>query len=166
MRPQLIALALLAAPFATAVSAAPAAAAEAAAPAKPALPGGVTLKKLRQIVEDLGHKTTDGKDAAYFEFTIQTDGLNIYLLAEQSESTQYIWIKSSLKDLTPTDNYKALMAANFDIQPAQLFFSDNNVLTIAVPVENRDMKPAVIERALTILIDGAVATQELWLPKE
>lgn len=165
MRAQLIALALIAAPFATVVAAPPVYAAEAAAK-KPALRGGVTLSKLRQIVEGLGHKTKDGKDASYFEFMIQTDGLDIYLLAEQSESTQYIWIKSSLKDLTPADNYKALMAANFDIQPAQLFFSDNNVLTVAIPVENRDIKPAVIERALTILIDGAVATQELWLPKE
>jgi hypothetical protein len=164
MRAHLFALALIAAPLATVVTALPAAAE--AAPTSPALPGGVTLKKLRQIVEGLGHKTTDGKDASYFEFMIQTDGLNIYLLAEQSESTQYIWIKSSLKDLNGTEDYKALMRANFDIQPAQLFFSDNNVLTVAIPVENRDIKPAVVERALTILIDGAVATQDLWLPKE
>lgn len=164
MRPHLIALALLAAPLTTAMVALPVAAAE--APSKPALKGGVTQKKLRQIFEGLGYKTTDGKNPSYFEFQVEEGGLTIYLLAEQSESTQYIWIKSSLKDLTPTDDYKALMAANFDIQPAQLFFSDNNVLSIAVPVENRDIKPEVIERALTIVIDGAVETQELWLPKE
>lgn len=164
MRPHLIALALLAAPLTTAMVALPVAAAE--APSKPALKGGVTQKKLRQIFEGLGHKTTDGKNPSYFEFQVEEGGLTIYLLAEQSESTQYIWIKSSLKDLTPTDDYKGLMAANFDIQPAQLFFSDNNVLSIAVPVENRDITPAVIERAMTIVIDGAVATQDLWLPKE
>jgi hypothetical protein len=164
MRPHLIALALLAAPLTTAIVALPAAAAE--APAEPALKGGVTQKKLRQIFEGLGYKTTDGKNPSYFEFQVEEGGLTIYLLAEQSESTQYIWIKSSLKDLTPTDDYKALMAANFDIQPAQLFFSDNNVLSIAVPVENRDITPAVIARAMTIVIDGAVATQDLWLPKE
>lgn len=164
MRPHLIALALLAAPLTTALVALPVAAAE--APAKPALKGGVTQKKLRQIFEGLGYKTTDGKNPSYFEFQVEEGGLTIYLLAEQSESTQYIWIKSSLKDLTPTDEYKALMAANFDIQPAQLFFSDNNVLSIAVPVENRDITPAVIARAMTIVIDGAVATQDLWLPKE
>ena len=164
MRPHLIALALFAAPLTTAIVALPVAAAE--APAKPALKGGVTQKKLRQIFEGLGYKTTDGKNPGYFEFQVEEGGLTIYLLAEQSESTQYIWIKSSLKDLTPTDDYKALMTANFDIQPAQLFFSDNNVLSIAVPVENRDIKPEVIERAMTIVIDGAVATQALWLPKE
>ena len=164
MRPQLLALALLVAPLSTAVVALPAAAAE--APAKPALKGGVTLKKLRQIFEGLGYKTTDGKDPSYFEFKIERDDLIIYLLAEQSESTQYIWIKSSLKDLTGAEDYKVLMAANYDIQPAQMFFSDNKVLNIAVPVENRDIKPEVIERALTIVIDGAVATKDLWLPKE
>ena len=165
MRAQLFALALIAAPLATAATALPAAAAEASS-TKPALPGGVTLNKLRQIVEGLGHQTTDGKDASYFEFKIETDGLNIYLLAEQSESTQYIWIKSSLKDLTNADDYKALMRANFDIQPAQLFFSDNNVLTIAIPIENRDMKPEVIERSLGILIDVSVASQDVLLPKK
>ncbi|WGM38418.1 hypothetical protein [Caulobacter sp. NIBR1757] len=164
MRPHLLALALLVAPLGATVATLPAAAAE--APAKPDLKGGVTLKKLRQIFEGLGHKTTDGKNDSYFEFKVEQGGLDIYLLAELSPSTQYIWIKSSLKDLTASDDYKALMRANYEVQPAQLFFSDNNVLTIAVPVENRDIKPEVVERALTIVIDGAVATQDLWLPKE
>ena len=83
MRPHLIALALLAAPLTTALVALPVAAAE--APAKPALKGGVTQKKLRQIFEGLGYKTTDGKDPSYFEFKIERDDLIIYLLAEQSD---------------------------------------------------------------------------------
>lgn len=163
MRPMLFAAALAIAPLAAVTALAPVAAV--AAEPTPKDKGGVTVSQLRKIVEGLGYETRDGssKESPNFEFTINEGGLDIHILAEESESTNYIWLKLAFDKLKPGQDAKTFLSRTNDIQPAHFYLYDDGVLGMAVAVENRAVTPAVVRRGIDILVDGAIATQDYWL---
>ncbi len=166
MRPILIAAAMVLAPLAAVTTLAPAAAL--AAEAKPKDKGGVTVTQLRKIVGGLGFETKDGtgKDSPNFEFTVNEGGLDIHILAEQSESTNYIWLKLAFDKLEPGQDAKTFLTQTGNTQPAHFYLYDDGTLGMAVAIENRGITPAVVKRGIDILVDGAVSTQKYWLASE
>lgn len=166
MRPLLLAAALAIAPLAAVTSLTPALAAT--AEAKPKDAGGVTISQLRKIVDGLGYKTTDSVTATTpsFEFMIEDGGLDIHIMAEQSESTSYIWLKLTLTKLEPGQNASDFLTQTALTQPAHFFLYDDGTLGLAVAVENRSISPAIVQRGIDILVDGAVSSKDYWLPKE
>ncbi|MDO9336368.1 MAG: hypothetical protein Q7T61_08200 [Caulobacter sp.] len=165
MRSLFFAAALAVAPLAAITALAPATAL--AAEAKPKDRGGVTVSQLRKIVDNLGYTTKDGSgtDSPNFEFTVNDGGLDIYILVEQSKSTNYIWMKLAFDKLKPGQDPKAFLTQTGAIQPAHFYLYEDGTLGMAVAVENRDVTPAVIKRGIDILVDGAVNTQDYWLSK-
>lgn len=163
MRPILLAAALALTPLAAVTVLAPVAAV--AAEPKPKDKGGVTVSKLRKMVDGLGYETRDGPagDSPSFEFTVKEDDLDIHILAEESDSTNYIWLKLAFEKLTPKQNAATFLSKTGAIQPAHFYLYDDGTLGMAVAVENRNITPAIVKRGIGILVDGAVATQEAWL---
>lgn len=163
MRPILLAAALAVAPLAAFTTLAPVAAV--AAEPTPKDKGGVTVSQLRKIVEGLGYETKDGTgtESPNFEFTINEGGLDIHILAEESDSTNYIWLKLAFDKLKPGQNAAVFLSQTGNVQPAHFYLYDDGTLGMAVAVENRSVTPAVVKRGIDILVDGAVSTQDYWL---
>ncbi|MDB5468461.1 MAG: hypothetical protein JWR84_21 [Caulobacter sp.] len=161
MRPLFIAAALALAPMAAFTTLAPAVAAE----PTPKDSGGVTVSQLRGIVEGLGYDTTDVDDAETpsFEFMISDSGLDIHVLAQESESTNYIWLKLSFEKLKPGQNDATFLEQTAQAQPAHFFLYDDGTLGMAVAVENRSITPSIVQRGIDILVNGAVTTKDSWL---
>lgn len=161
MNAKRFALALLLSPLTAAPLAPAAVAAEA-----PAQQGAVTVVQLADIVKGLGYEVKLEKDEIgdYFTFAIEDSGLTIRVVAEQSESGNYIWFKTILKEVSDGDNFKGLLESNLRNQPAQ-FYIDDKVLRLAVPLENRAVNPQVVRRVLDVMIFSLVNSQDLWLAK-
>ena len=163
MRPLFIAAALAIAPLAAITVLAPVSAV--AAEPTPANKGGVTVSQLRKIVEGLGYETRDGtgKGSPSFEFTVNEDDLDIHILAEESESTNYIWLKLAFDTLKPGQDGKTFLSQTAAIQPAHFYLYDDGTLGMALAVENREITPALVRRGIDILVDGAISTKAYWL---
>ena len=163
MRPLFIAAALAIAPLAAVTVMAPVTAV--AAEPKPTSKGGVTVAQLRKIVDGLGYETKDGTDktSANFEFTITESDLDIHILAEQSQSTSYIWLKLAFDKLKPGQDAKTFLSQTASTQPAHFYLYSDGTLGMAMAIENRDVTPAVVKRGIDILVNGAVSTQDYWL---
>lgn len=161
MRPILIAAALVLATTAVPMTAAlPAQAAETISQK-----GAVSIPALRKMVEGIGHQTRDidGQDAsAGFEFTIGQDGLDIHILVEESESTNYVWFKVALgAPPEGVDPYDYLRQTAL-VQPAHFYLYDDGQLGLAVPMDNRGVDVASVERAIDILLYGVTTTVDYW----
>lgn len=164
MRPFLLAAALLM----TAASTAPAVLPTAAI-AAPAQRGAVTMPVLRRMVEKLHHETRDieGQPAsAGFEFTVVEDDLDIHILAEFSESGNYVWFKVALPDPPKTVDGFEFLRRNAATQPAHFYLYEDGELGMAVPMDNRLVDAASVQRAIDILVGGVTSSKDLWLAVE
>jgi hypothetical protein len=127
--------------------------------------GAVTIPALRSMVQDLGYEARDIEgepESAGFEFTIVQDGLDIHILVEESESTNYVWFKVALgappESIDPYDYLRQTAL----VQPAHFYLYDSGQLGLAVPMDNRGVDVASIERAIDILVYGVTSTVDYW----
>lgn len=125
--------------------------------------------ELKAMVTNLGYTTSDlVTDPAKlkFQFTVTRDGLDIPIAAEIAPSKRFIWLTAFLGESAKMTNFDSkatkLLQANATVQPTQFYLTTKGNVMIGLPIENRDLTPAMLRGRIDKLAGDVGSTQSSW----
>ena len=138
-------------------------------PPKAKEPARLDFKALGEMLTDMGYdpKATDGDRFHKIQVPTSKDGTYSVWLSV-STSKQFVWLYTSFTlpdgyEKAPAATWRKLLEKNDDIGPALFALEeDKKRLVLRLPVNNADLAPAQLRKAITGFADTITQNKGLW----
>lgn len=123
---------------------------------------------LKTMLSGLGYEVKEPGTTTY-EIPLTSDGLNIPTRVFLAKSKTKVWLsvalmtKDGVAKLT-RDDLQKILEKNVDIGPCH-FMIDGGFLKMKLPIDNRDITPAILRSELDYLAARVADSKDLWLKK-